>query len=480
MAEKMKILFAAFEAVPFIKTGGLGDVAGSLPAALQAQDCEIRVILPKLRQIPSKYRQEMQHLCDFNVPLGWRNLYCGIETLTVDNVKYYFVDNEFYFARDAAYGYGDDCERVAFFSKAILECLQHLPDFFPDVIHANDWHTALVPVFLHEQYSSVPGYENIRSVITIHNLKFQGICNEHNLGDLLALHNCKNAYDQLHWGYDCINFLQGALYYADYITTVSPTYAEEICTATYGENLDGILNQRHDRLCGILNGIDTVKFSPAKAAIPFSAEDLSGKAACKAALQEEAGLPVRADAPLMVLISRLTDQKGLDLLASSLDQLMQEDIQLFVLGTGDKYYEGLLANFQNRYPDKIVLKCAFDEPLSVRMYAGADLFLMPSLFEPCGLSQMISMGYGTLPLVRETGGLKDSVKPYNQFTGEGTGFSFASARPDDLYHCIMNAVAVYRDNPDAWKQLQKQAMAEDFGWGASAKSYIAVYEQILA
>ena len=480
MPKKINVLFAAFEATPFIKTGGLGDVAGSLPSALKSARCDIRVILPKLRQIPQQYRDAMEPVCQFNVPLGWRNLYCGIETLTLGKIQYYFIDNEFYFFRDSAYGYGDDCERVAYFSKAILECLQYLPDFFPDVIHANDWHTALLPVFLREQYRFAPGYDRIRTIFTIHNLKFQGICGEFNLGDLLALHECKNAYDQLHWNYDCINFLQGALYYSDYVTTVSPTYAEEICTSAYGEKLDHILSQRRDRLCGILNGIDTKKFSPKKAQVPFSAADLTGKAACKAALQQELGLPQSPDTPLMVLISRLTDQKGLDLLAGAMGELVQENMQLAILGTGDPFYERLMANYAAAFPEHVALRCTFDEPLSLRMYAGADLFLMPSLFEPCGLSQMISMGYGTLPIVRETGGLRDSVVPYNQYTGEGTGFSFAGASSEELKNCVFTALALYQENPDAWKRLQAQAMAQDWSWKNSAKSYMALYKKVLA
>ena len=479
MADKMKVLFAAFEATPFIKTGGLGDVAGSLPGALQSDACEVRVILPKLRQIPEKYRSAMEPVAITTVPVGWRRQYCGIETLTLGNVQYYFIDNEFYFGRDAAYGYGDDCERVAFFSKAILESLQFLPDFFPDIIHINDWHTALVPICLHEQYRQIPGYDRIKTVVTIHNLKFQGITGEHALGDILALHENKNARDQLHWGYDAINFLQSALYYSDYITTVSPSYAEEICTPAYGEGLNEIMARKHDRLRGILNGIDTEKFSPKKAVYPFDATDLSGKAKCKAELQKELGLPEKADTPLIVLISRLTDQKGLDLLAGAMGDLVQEDLQLAILGTGDKYYEQLFADYSAAFPDKVVLRCAFDEPLSVRMYAGADLFLMPSLFEPCGLSQMISMGYGTLPIVRETGGLKDSVIPYNKYTGEGTGFGFQNPNAQVLRDTVFTACALYQDDKEAFAKLQQNAMAQDFGWGASAKSYMEVYKAIL-
>ena len=479
MAEKINVLFAAFEAAPFSKTGGLGDVAGSLPSALKGRNCDIRVILPKLRQIPQEYREQMKPVSIFTVPLGWRNQYCGIETLKLGNIQYYFVDNEFYFFRDAAYGYGDDCERVAYFSKAVLEALQHLDGFFPDVIHANDWHTALIPVFLREQYRDIEAYTHIRTVYTIHNLKFQGICGEYALGDLLALQNCKNAVDQLHWGYDAINFMQAALYYSDYITTVSPSYAGEICTWEYGEGLDPVLSQRKDRLCGILNGIDTVKFSPLEASFPFCPEKMEGKAQCKAALQAELGLPQRADVPLLVLISRLTDQKGLGLLAGAMPDLASQDIQLAVLGTGDEEYQRLLGNFSAAMPDKVAFRCQFDEPLSMRMYAGADMLLMPSLFEPCGLSQMIAMGYGTLPIVRETGGLRDSVVPYNQYTGEGTGFRFS--RPDcwDLRDCVLYALDVYKNHKDAWEKLQAQAMSQDFGWKKSARKYMSVYRKVL-
>jgi starch synthase len=476
--KKLQVLFAAFEATPFIKTGGLGDVAGSLPSALKSRSCEVRVILPKLRQIPQKYRDKMETLCVFQVPLGWRNQYCGIQTLKLGKIQYYFVDNEFYFGRDQVYGYGDDCERVAYFSKAVLECLQHLPDFFPDVIHANDWHTALIPVFLREQYQAIEAYQQIRTVYTIHNLKFQGICWKFFLGDLLGLDQCKNAADQLQWGHDAINFLQSALYYSDAITTVSPTYAREICTTAYGEGLEGVLNQRKNRLTGILNGIDTEKYNPSHALFPFSSQDLSGKARCKAALQEELGLPVRPNAPLMVLISRLTDQKGLDLLAGCLGDLLQEDVQVAILGTGDDHYQHLLESYASLRRDRMAVRLTFDEALSQRMYAGADLLLMPSLFEPCGLNQMIAMAYGTLPIVRETGGLRDSVTPYNKYTGEGTGFSFRNVSTQELEDCIHAALRLYWDEPETFEALQHQAMAQDFGWKNSAKQYMSIYRKI--
>lgn len=474
----MRVLYGAFEAAPFVKTGGLGDVAGSLPAALRQEGCDVRVILPKLKQIPEEYRDKMEHVCDFYVPLGWRNQYCGIETLTLGDVTYYFVDNEFYFYRDGAYGYGDDCERAAYFSKAILEALQYLPDFFPDVVHVNDWHTALVPVFLHEQYQGIEAYKNIKTVFTIHNLKFQGICGEYALGDLLGLHESETAGMRLRWGYDAINFMQGALQYADHITTVSPSYAQEICTAAYGETLDGVLSQRKEHLSGILNGIDTKKYSPQNAPVPFSRQNMTGKKDCKGSLQRELGLPEAPEIPLMVLISRLTDQKGMDILMEIMPRLLEADIQLAVLGTGDNRYEQKLHEYAAGHPEKLSFRCCFDEPLSCRMYAGGDMLLMPSLFEPCGLSQMIAMAYGTLPVVRETGGLRDSVRPYNKYTGEGTGFGFRNPRGQELLDCILTAENLYRREPEAWTALCKQAMAEDFGWKASAREYRRVYEKI--
>ena len=478
-AKPVSVLFAAFEATPFIKTGGLGDVAGSLPSALKSSACDVRVILPKLRQIPWEYHEQMEFLTSFGVPLGWRNQHCGIFTLKLGKIQYYFLDNEYYFARDNAYGYMDDGERAAYFSKAVLESIEHIPDFFPDVIHAHDWHTAMIPVFLREQYRDVPGFDRIKTVFTIHNLKFQGICNEYALGDLLGLGDCKNAADQLHWGRDCINFMQGALYYSDYITTVSPTYAQEICTYTYGEKLDHVLAQRTDRLQGILNGIDTRKFDPKKAVFPFSASDMAGKAECKTALQRELGLPVRPEAPLIVLISRLTDQKGMDLLAGCLDRILNLDLQLAILGTGDEHYEWMLSCAANGRPDKMAVRLTFDEALSMRMYAGADLLLMPSLFEPCGLNQMIAMAYGTLPIVRETGGLKDSVIPYNQYTGEGDGFSFRNPSSWELGDCITGVTDLYHNAPEVWEQLRLHAMAKDFGWKNSAHAYREIYRMLV-
>ncbi|MBE6954565.1 MAG: glycogen synthase GlgA [Ruminococcaceae bacterium] len=478
--KKTSVLFAAFEAVPFIKTGGLGDVAGALPGMLNSKDMDVRVILPKLSSIPRQYTDKMEYVASLTVPLGWRRQYCGIETLKHDGVTYYFLDNEYYFKRDGAYGFGDDSERIAFFSKAILECLQYLPDFFPELIHCNDWHTALVPVFLHEHYGHLAHYRDIKVLYTIHNLKFQGIFPRWDCGDVLGLTNTP-AETQLLWG-DAINFMKGAVCYSDWLSTVSPTYADEICTSYYGEGLDSIFRSRRSRLSGILNGIDIKEYDPEHDKLlktPFNVDDLTGKAEEKARIQKELGLPVREDVPMITMISRLTEQKGMDLLVFILDELLQEDVQVVVLGIGDAKYEHDMRHFGSQYPEKCAPVLKFDTDLSHRLYAAADLLLMPSLFEPCGLSQMIAMRYGTLPVVRETGGLKDSVTPYNQYTGEGTGFSFSNYNAHELLFTLQSAVKLYAENPEAFHQLRRNAMTADFSWVASAKQYRELYLNLL-
>ncbi len=478
---KLHVLFAAFEAVPFMKTGGLGDVAGSLPAALKAAGCEVRAMIPKFGTIPAEYRSKMTPVTEFSVSLGWRSLYCGIEQLIHNGVVYYFVDNEYYFKRDKAYGYFDDGERIAFFSKAIVESLQYLPDFQCDVLHCNDWHTALSPVFLREFYQGIPLYERVRTVLTVHNLKFQGQMSDYVLGDVLGLAGIPAAAAQLRSDRDSVNFMKGGLSYSDALTTVSPTYAGEIQSAFYGENMDGLFRRRADVLHGILNGIDTAAFDPAAdPAIPakFTARDRSGKARCKAALQKELGLSREPDVPLVAMIGRLTDQKGLDLVTFVLEELLAHPIQLAVLGTGDPAYEETLRNAALRSNGKMSAHILFDEGLSHRIYAGADMLLMPSLFEPCGLAQMIAMRYGTLPVVRETGGLRDTVVPYNRFTGEGTGFSFANYNAHEMMFTLLDAAALYREDKKTWKKLTDNAMAQDFSWARAAEQYLALYEQL--
>lgn len=482
---KLHIAFASAEAAPFVKTGGLGDVAGSLPHALKAAGADVVVFVPKYDTIAQEYKDRMEHLCDFYVPLGWRNEYCGLERLNHKGVDYLFVDNEHYFSRGYPYGFFDDGERFAYFSKAIVEALQYLPhtldNFTCDVLHCNDWHTAMAPVFLREFYQALPLYQNVKTVFSIHNIAFQGQYSAKVLNDILGLAHIPAAAFQLTCGPDAINYMQGALNYTDAITTVSPTYAEEIKTPDFGEHLDGILRRRAPILQGIVNGIDTNGFDPAtdpRIAQNFTVEDRSGKAVCKARLQEELGLEVRDDRPLMVMVTRLTRQKGMDLVTYALDRILSGGVQVAVLGTGDTEYENALRYFEGKYPGTMAARIQFDPALSQRMYAGADLFLMPSLFEPCGLSQMIAMRYGTLPIVRETGGLKDTVIPYNCYTGEGTGFSFAHFNGDEMADAVFRAARLFWDDRAAFNGLVENAMRADFSWKRSADAYIALYHNL--
>lgn len=478
-SKKMQIVFASAECAPFVKTGGLGDVAGSLPAALVRAGAEVIVMVPKYATIKDEYKAQMEHFSDFYVSLGWRNEYCGLEKLEHDGVTYMFIDNERYFARDYPYGFFDDGERFAFFSKAITESLQHLPAGFEcDILHCNDWQTALAPVFLREFYQGLPLYDRVKTVFSIHNVAFQGQFSDTVMEDILGVAHIPAAASQLRCDACSINYMLGALRYADAITTVSPTYASEIQTPEFGEGLDGVLRERSYALQGILNGIDVAGFDPAtdkRIAANYTVEDRSGKAVCKAKLQEELGLEVRDDRPLMVMVTRLTRQKGMDLVMYALDRILAGGVQVAVLGTGDRDYEDGLRYFQDKYPGTMAARIEFDPALSQRMYAAADMFLMPSKFEPCGLSQIIAMRYGTLPIVRETGGLKDTVIPYNEFTGEGTGFSFTNFNGDEMGDAVFRAARLFWDNRDAWNQLVTQAMSQDFSWTRSADKYLDLY-----
>lgn len=478
-SKKMQIVFASAECAPFVKTGGLGDVAGSLPAALVRAGAEVIVMVPKYATIKDEYKSQMEHFSDFYVSLGWRNEYCGLEKLEHDGVTYMFIDNERYFARDYPYGFFDDGERFAFFSKAITESLQHLPEGFEcDILHCNDWQTALAPVFLREFYQGLPLYDRVKTVFSIHNVAFQGQFSDTVMEDILGVAHIPAAASQLRCDACSINYMLGALRYADAITTVSPTYANEIQTPEFGEGLDGVLRERSYALQGILNGIDVAGFDPAtdkRIAANYTVEDRSGKAVCKAKLQEELGLEVRDDRPLMVMVTRLTRQKGMDLVMYALDRILSGGVQVAVLGTGDRDYEDGLRYFQDKYPGTMAARIEFDPALSQRMYAAADMFLMPSKFEPCGLSQIIAMRYGTLPIVRETGGLKDTVIPYNEFTGEGTGFSFSIFNGDEMGDAVFRAARLFWDNRDAWNQLVTQAMSQDFSWTRSADKYLDLY-----
>lgn len=478
-SKKMQIVFASAECAPFVKTGGLGDVAGSLPAALVRAGAEVIVMVPKYATIKDEYKAQMEHFSDFYVSLGWRNEYCGLEKLEHDGVTYMFVDNERYFARDYPYGFFDDGERFAFFSKAITESLQHLPAGFEcDILHCNDWQTALAPVFLREFYQGLPLYDRVKTVFSIHNVAFQGQFSDTVMEDILGVAHIPAAATQLRCDACSINYMLGALHYADAITTVSPTYAGEIQTPEFGEGLDGVLRERSYALQGILNGIDVAGFDPAtdkRIAANYTVEDRSGKTVCKAKLQEELGLEVRDDRPLMVMVTRLTRQKGMDLVMYALDRILSGGVQVAVLGTGDRDYEDGLRYFQDKYPGTMAARIEFDPALSQRMYAAADMFLMPSKFEPCGLSQIIAMRYGTLPIVRETGGLKDTVIPYNEFTGEGTGFSFTNFNGDEMGDAVFRAARLFWDNREAWDQLVTQAMSQDFSWTRSADKYLDLY-----
>lgn len=471
----MQILFTAFESDPFMKTGGLADVAGTLPHALHELDetVDIRVMLPKYAGIAQQYMEAMTFLGYCYVDLGWRHEYCGIFSLRHQNITYYFLDSEKYFGRERLYGYNDEAERMAFFSKGCLESCLLLEDFAPDIIHSHDWHTTLVPVFLRECFMETK-LAKARTVFTIHNLKFQGIYDPFIIGDILGLHNTP-ADAQLRQYRDyscCTNFMMGGCLYADCITTVSPTYAEEICTPYFGEGLDWLFRDRHSVLRGILNGIDYNVWNPEKDPFISSEEGHYDKKQNKLALQKELGLSEDPDIPLFAIISRLTEQKGLDLVTYLLPHIVESNMQLVVLGTGDYQYEEAFSWYAGMFPDKISAQIKFDNALSHRVYAGADVMVVPSRFEPCGLTQMIAMRYGTLPLVRETGGLKDTVNT-------DTGFSFLTFNADDMKFALDCALDIWYNNPKEWKRKQQNAMNADFSWNTSAKAYLALYQELL-
>ena len=478
---RLKVLFAASECLPFVKTGGLADVAGALPAQLCRDGADARVVLPFYKPIKEKYRAQCQHMCDFIVRLGWRSQYCGVERLVYAGVTYYFIDNEYYFGRDYIYGNFDSAEgeRFAYFCKAILEMLPRI-GFMPDVLHLNDWQTAMVAPLLKLQYASDPAYARVRTLLTIHNLRYQGIFDRGFMDELLSLG--APCFDPRLLEYNgCVNFLKGGIVYADRIGTVSPTYAREILTPYYGEGLDGVLRAREHALTGFLNGIDTAYFDPANdPALPaqYSPERMEGKALCKAALQKELGLAENPDTPIAALVSRLTDQKGLDLLAHVLEEIMEQDVQLVVLGTGEARYEQLFSWASWRYGNRFAAHLAYNEALAHRVYAGADMLLMPSCFEPCGLSQMIALRYGTVPIVRETGGLVDSVEPYNRFADTGVGFSFLNYNAHELLYTVQHAVAYYHSDKPLWARLVRRGMACDFSWEQAARQYETLYAQM--
>ena len=477
----MRILFAASECVPFIKTGGLADVVGALAPTLASTGNDVRVIIPLYTSIPEKYVSMMKHVTDFEVDLGWRKQYCGIEQLELDGVVWYFVDNKYYFGRSYIYGMGgDEYERYGFFCRSVLNALPVL-DFKPDVLHCNDWQTGMIPALLKIQYSHLPFFSSIKTVYTIHNLQYQGIFGIKQVQEVLTLGDEYFTSDKLEC-YGCANYMKAGLVYADEITTVSPSYAEEIQTAYYGERMDGLLKARRAQLTGVLNGIDINDWNPATdthITENYTFEDLSGKAKCKSSLQKELCLEERPDIPLIAIVGRLSSQKGLDLVERVLTEMMQDEIQLVVLGMGEAKYVDLFSWAEQRYPGKLCARFRMDVNLSHRIYAGADIFLMPSQFEPCGLSQMISLRYGTIPVVRETGGLRDTVLSYNEQTGSGNGFSFFNYNAHDMMFTVRRAVTYYQSRKDIWNVLMERGMTGDYSWNHSAQVYLDLYRNLL-
>lgn len=475
----IRIAFIASEAAPFAKTGGLADVAGSLPKALKKLKMDIRVFLPLHAGINMAYREEMTFIGSTSVKMGWRNQYVGVMHLNHEDVDYYFIDNEFYFKRHRLYGEGDDAERYIFFSKAVLAALKTI-DFCPDILHSNDWHTAPVNILTHEYAKHDAFYADMHSVFTIHNLRYQGIFDPYLMGDLMDLPGDYFTEDRLKY-YNSINLLKGAVVFSDYVTTVSKSYAQEITYPYFGENLDGVMRQYAFKMKGIVNGIDYHVYAPSTdpfIPVNYDLRSTSRKRDIKMHLQVKFGLPMDPDVPMLAIVSRLVDMKGIDLIEHILDELLQENIQLVVLGTGDNRYEDLFKMYQYRYPNKVSARIYFDEHESHSIYAGSDIFLMPSLFEPCGLSQLIALRYGTIPVVRQIGGLKDTVIPFNQYTGEGNGFGFINYNAHELLFTIKDALRTYNDKA-TWSMLIKHAMKADHSWEHSSKEYQQIYVNLM-
>ncbi|MCE4051246.1 MULTISPECIES: glycogen synthase GlgA [Bacillaceae] len=476
----MKVMFAVSECVPFIKSGGLADVAGSLPKELVKQGTEVTIIMPKYRDIPEKLLKDLEKVMDFRVQVGWRNQYCGIEKLEQDGITFYFIDNEYYFKRPGLYGYFDDGERFSFFNRAVLESLSYL-SYYPDIIHCHDWHTAMIPFLLNVDYKWRREYSQIKTVFTIHNLQFQGIMPRGALGDMLNLNDDYFTTDQLEF-YGNVNFMKAALIASDKITTVSPTYMNEIQTDYYGEKLNQLLHLRQSDLNGIINGIDEEVYNPATDDViiqKYSNTNISGKVQNKLEVQKLFGLKEDASIPMISMITRLTSQKGLELVRHVFHEIMEEDVQFLVLGTGDAEFENFFREMEFKYPDKCKAYIGFDESLAHKIYAGADLFLMPSKFEPCGLGQLIALQYGNIPIVRETGGLNDTVFSYNELTNSGNGFSFTNFNAHDMLYTIRRALQFYHDK-DVWSTIVKNAMTMDNSWAQSAFKYNQLYAELIS
>lgn len=473
----MKILFAASECYPFAKTGGLGDVVGALPKELIKCGAEVRVILPKYGDIPEAFVKDMKHITDFYFFVSWRNQYCGIEELQYEGVTYYFIDNEYYFKRSGYYGYYDDGEKFVYFSKAIVECIKAI-GFKPDIIHCHDWHTALIPFFVKKIFSD-DFYKDIRTVLTIHNLKYQGVFPKDVLGDLLGIGESYFNTEDFEF-YGAVNFLKTGIIYSDSVTTVSPTYAQEIQYEYFGEKLDGLLRKNNFKLKGILNGIDYELYNPEKDnhLKQRYKDSYAVKLKNKLEFQKMFSLPQNKDIPMISIVSRLTEQKGIDLIQAVIHEILVMDIQLAVLGSGEYKYEQLFKDLVWQYPDKIRVFIKFDELLSRRIYAASDMMLMPSRYEPCGLTQMIAMKYGAVPIVRKTGGLNDTVTSYEEDTSRGTGFVFNNYNAHEFLFTVQRAVRLYYDNKEEWDKLFNNAIAEDLSWKKSASAYFQNYNDI--
>jgi len=471
----VNVLFAVSECVPFIKTGGLADVAGALPKELKQLGTNVSVIMPKYSLIPEQYSEQMTLEKVIYVQVGWRRQYCGIYTLEMNGTQYIFIDNEYYFKRDSLYGHYDDAERFAFFSKAVLEAIPTLVNE-PDIIHCHDWHTAMIPFLLRAQYNM---YDHIETVFTIHNLQFQGVFPKQNLYELLNLNDYHFTSNQLEF-YGNLNFMKGGLVSADKITTVSPTYRNEIQMPYYGEKLDGLLRQRDQDLIGIVNGIDDQAYNPEVdelIAFNYSAQDLAGKNKNKEDLQAYLGLDVKNNVPLVSMVTRLTKQKGLDLVKHVFHEITRLGAQVVILGTGEEEFESFFKDMESQYPNQVKAIIGFNEALAHKVYAGSDLFLMPSKFEPCGLGQLIALRYGAIPIVRETGGLNDTVLSYNESTHEGNGFTFANYNAHDMLYTIERAISFYNDK-DVWEKLMRDAMSQDYSWAQSAFKYNQLYANL--
>ena len=475
----MKVLFVASEAYPFIKTGGLGDVAYALPKALRKLGIDARVIMPKYEGIASSFKNCMENIASFNVTVGWRNQYCGLQHLTYDEIPYYFLDNEYYFKRPETYGFFDDGERFSYFSKAILESIKYMEDFTPDIIHCNDWHSGIIPALLKEHYSEDARYSKIKTVFTIHNLKYQGVFSKEILGDLLNLDE-KYFTDEALKFYDAISFMKGGIVFSDAVTTVSDTYAREIQTPFYGEGLEGLLSSKAENIHGIVNGIDYELYNPKvdkEIFYSYDVENIKQKVKNKLKLQEKLYLTVNEDIPMIGIVTRLVKQKGLDLMVDKLQELLSLPIQIVLLGNGEEHYEDIFQYYASIYPSRISTNIIFDEGLAQQIYAASDMFLMPSLFEPCGIGQLIALKYGSIPIIRETGGLKDTIIPYNKYTGNGNGFSFANYSSEELLATINKALDLYKDKA-SWNKLVQNAMLSNNSWENSAKNYMNLYNNI--